>query len=295
MRRGMLFGIGVAVVLVGGGTAYSAIPSSDGAFHGCVNNATGVLRVIDTSKGGALGNCILSPSALKETPIAWNGQGVAGARGPAGPQGEAGAQGERGPAGPAITDLAELEGIACTVAGRTGTVHITVDTSGSISMNCAPVSQCSDGVDNDADGLVDAADPDCASASDDNEASEAPVCVDDFPDSATVPHALGFVPPGVTTTTNGTICPGGDLDWFSVTAAAHSIAQVSLTPTTAGDVNLCLLTAPSSPPTCSTNLTGTEVLNVTAGETPAAQLIEVLGAPGSNQIGYRLVVTDTAA
>ena len=140
MRRGMLFGIGVAVVLVGGGTAYSAIPSSDGAFHGCVNNATGVLRVIDTSKGGALGNCILSPSALKETPIAWNGQGVAGARGPAGPQGEAGAQGERGPAGPAITDLAELEGIACTVAGRTGTVHITVDTSGSISMNCAPVS-----------------------------------------------------------------------------------------------------------------------------------------------------------
>src|SRR6478735_4067872 len=91
MRRHLLVGVGIAALLVGGGTvAYSAIPSNDGTFRGCVNNATGVLRVIDTSKSGALGSCITSPAALKETAISWNERGIPGDRGPIGPQGERG-------------------------------------------------------------------------------------------------------------------------------------------------------------------------------------------------------------
>ena len=100
------------------GAVSAAIPSADGGFDGCVNNATGVVRVVDETKPGSLGRCIeTGPSVLRETAIAWNQTGPVGPQGPAGPQGAAGPlgpaglqasgrgstgpEGRAGPAGPA--------------------------------------------------------------------------------------------------------------------------------------------------------------------------------------------------
>ena len=77
------------------------MPDDGGTFHGCVNNATGVVRIVDPSKAGALGSCITTGvAALRETAISWNQQGVPGSawgdrvqHGATGPQGPAGADG----------------------------------------------------------------------------------------------------------------------------------------------------------------------------------------------------------
>ena len=84
---------GVTIAMVGAaGVAYASIPDSSGAFHGCVNKATGVLRVIDPSKNQ---QC-LTTGVLAETAITWNQTGPQGA---VGPQGATGAQGPAGPTG----------------------------------------------------------------------------------------------------------------------------------------------------------------------------------------------------
>ena len=79
----------------------AAIPDDGGTFHGCVNNATGVVRIVDPSKPGSLGSCITTGAAvLRETAITWNQQGVpgtAGAPGAVGAPGATGPQGRREP------------------------------------------------------------------------------------------------------------------------------------------------------------------------------------------------------
>jgi hypothetical protein len=83
-----------AFALIAGGTAWAVVPDSDGTIHGSVNQATGVLRVIDTDRSGNLGRCISSGSSLlRETPLDWNQVG------PPGPEGPQGQQGPPGPAG----------------------------------------------------------------------------------------------------------------------------------------------------------------------------------------------------
>ena len=76
-----LVGLGVGL-LAGGGLAYSAIPGEDGLIHGCYENTTGALRVIDSDQGGVCRG--------GETALDWNQTGPAGPAGPAGPQGAAG-------------------------------------------------------------------------------------------------------------------------------------------------------------------------------------------------------------
>jgi len=85
-----------ALVIALAGVAWARIPGSSAEFHGCVNNRTGVLRVIDRSKTGAAGRCITQHHA--ETAITWN---QTGRRGPVGLAGPAGAKGDTGPQGPA--------------------------------------------------------------------------------------------------------------------------------------------------------------------------------------------------
>jgi hypothetical protein len=51
----------IAVVVGGSAIAYAAIPDSKGIIHGCRNNGSGVLRVIDTGQ-----KCLAS-----ETPLDW--------------------------------------------------------------------------------------------------------------------------------------------------------------------------------------------------------------------------------
>jgi len=78
------------LAMLGGAAFVSAsMPNADGTISGCVNDATGVVRIIDTAKPGTLGRCI-SAGVLRETALAWNVAGRAGAPGPAGPAGPAG-------------------------------------------------------------------------------------------------------------------------------------------------------------------------------------------------------------
>ena len=87
-----------ALVFALAGAAWAAIPDASGEFHGCVNNRTGVLRVIDPSKTGFAGQCIIHRHG--ETAITWNQTGPQGPKGDTGSQGPAGPQGSQGPQGP---------------------------------------------------------------------------------------------------------------------------------------------------------------------------------------------------
>jgi hypothetical protein len=87
-----------ALVFALAGAAWAAIPDSSGQFHGCVNNRTGLLRVIDPSKTGFAGQCITHHHG--ETAITWNQTGPQGPKGDTGSQGPAGLQGSQGPQGP---------------------------------------------------------------------------------------------------------------------------------------------------------------------------------------------------
>jgi hypothetical protein len=83
IRRVLLVLSGIVAVLLLAATAYAAIPSPDGAFHGCVSKRTGLLRVIDPTAGGKCSTI----RGLEETPIQWNQTG------PAGPPGSGGVAG----------------------------------------------------------------------------------------------------------------------------------------------------------------------------------------------------------
>ena len=80
--------LGVALGAVGG-VAYSSIPDAQGVIHGCYDNASRALRVIDP---GASEVC-----RGGETALDWNQQGVPGLNG------HPGAAGPPGPAGVALT------------------------------------------------------------------------------------------------------------------------------------------------------------------------------------------------
>jgi|SRR5215831_3239778 len=83
--------VAVAVVALGAGIAYAAIPDNGGVIHGCYSNANGLLRVVDSASADA---CRTSETALN-----WNQQGVPG------PPGPPGARGPQGPPGAEVTVL----------------------------------------------------------------------------------------------------------------------------------------------------------------------------------------------
>lgn len=99
MRAFWKVAVGAGAVAIGvSGWAYATIPDAGtGLFHACANKITGIVRVIDPSKGQA---CIGS-GVLAENPITWNQTGPQGQPGPQGPQGQPGPQGNAGQPGPA--------------------------------------------------------------------------------------------------------------------------------------------------------------------------------------------------
>ena len=100
MKSKLAWGAVASVALIGSGAASAAVPSADGTFDGCVNNATGVVRVVDESKPGSLGQCITTgPSVLREMAITWSQTGPIGPQGVPGPPGADGHQGVAGPPG----------------------------------------------------------------------------------------------------------------------------------------------------------------------------------------------------
>ena len=96
----------VAVFLALGGGAYalSGIPDRSGIFHGCVSNATGLLRVVKSAS-----SC-QKPKTVRrhgkrvhlrgEFAVSWNQPGPLGRQGAQGNQGSQGAQGDQGTPGP---------------------------------------------------------------------------------------------------------------------------------------------------------------------------------------------------
>lgn len=169
-RRTVTAAIAVVAVLLSSAAVARAITDADdaGVFHGCVGNASGLLRVIDPSAGSCREG---------ETAITWNQTGPAGPQGPKGetgpqglkgetgpqgptgetgetgpqgpagetgakgPMGETGPQGPQGPQGPAGTvSLESLSGTSCTRAdGTVGAVTVTVNDDDSISLVCGAV------------------------------------------------------------------------------------------------------------------------------------------------------------
>jgi hypothetical protein len=102
--------------------AYAASPADDdkGVIHGCVNNRTGVLRVIDPSDDEECKD----HGSRKETAISWN---------------EADSETASGlqNADSALQNLDQLSGLPCDVnSTEPGVVEITYSTSGQISMAC---------------------------------------------------------------------------------------------------------------------------------------------------------------
>lgn len=103
-KRATLVGTVAAVAIVSG-AAWAGIPDSDGVFHGCYDNQSGQMRIVDTDTG--------EPKACgkHETEVSWNQQGPEGdtgpqgPHGPVGPAGPTGAVGPIGPAGPAGTSM----------------------------------------------------------------------------------------------------------------------------------------------------------------------------------------------
>jgi hypothetical protein len=89
-RSAILTALALAVA---GGIAYASVPNSAGVYTACKLNATGTIRLIDTSLPPThlLGHC-----TSFETQINWNQQGQPGPRGPIGPAGPAGPAGARG-------------------------------------------------------------------------------------------------------------------------------------------------------------------------------------------------------
>lgn len=95
---GCLGGALAVAVLGGTGLAIAAIPSSKtGAYTGCVNDKTGVLRVVNAQAGK---KC----AKKTEKTITWSQKGPIGPQGPQGVAGLPGAKGDTGARGPAGID-----------------------------------------------------------------------------------------------------------------------------------------------------------------------------------------------
>lgn len=112
-RRAVVVAVAAVAVLAGASFAGAAVDPSTGRIRGCVNDKTGVLRVLQPD-----GTC-----SSKETPISWNERGVAGPEGPQGPTGPTGPVGPAGsdatfaaqacPAGEFVTGITELGELLC--------------------------------------------------------------------------------------------------------------------------------------------------------------------------------------
>jgi hypothetical protein len=114
--------------------------------------ASGVVLAADNtpSYGGCLKNGELTNITVSSRParacergavqIAWNQTGPRGPVGPAGTPGKdgaagaPGAEGDKGDPGTSVASLEALDGISC--KGGTGTVKVTIDAAGSVSLTC---------------------------------------------------------------------------------------------------------------------------------------------------------------
>src|SRR5579862_8663149 len=132
-RRGLLIAAAIAVLAIGAGVAYATIPDSGGTIHGCYDNKSGQLRVIDPSAGGACTN--------KETSLSWS---QTGPQGPPGQNGTNGTNGTNGVSGYEIVTktlplpggfddepgTGQIDDVSCPTGKKVLGGGVTVDSSG---------------------------------------------------------------------------------------------------------------------------------------------------------------------
>lgn len=98
------------LALGGGAYALSGIPDHGGVFHGCVSNATGVLRVVKRASSCHKAVRRGRHRSPGEFAVSWNQQGPRGLQGIQGVQGQKGVQGVQGLPGPTFGTAAVSEG-----------------------------------------------------------------------------------------------------------------------------------------------------------------------------------------
>src|SRR6266542_1117035 len=100
-------GLAVAALALGGATG-GTLAGADGAIHACAHPKEG-LRIVD------------SPQECRkyEQPLSWNVQG---------PTGEPGAQ---------LASIADLNGLACSSGTVSGTVSVSVTSTGEVTLTCS--------------------------------------------------------------------------------------------------------------------------------------------------------------
>jgi hypothetical protein len=101
--------IGSSSLIAGAVLALGAISGSADSpvtYNGCMNVASGVVRLLPNHLPAPFNSCILAGSpilttqpALLEVAVSWNQQGPQGLQGPQGPKGDTGAQGPKGDTG----------------------------------------------------------------------------------------------------------------------------------------------------------------------------------------------------
>ncbi|MDQ5831656.1 MAG: hypothetical protein M3550_01180 [Actinomycetota bacterium] len=132
-RRNLVAYLALGIALAAtGSVAYSAIPDANSVIHGCYENASGVLRVIDTEASGTCRG--------GETALDWNQKGQAGATGAQGPPGLATTYG-RSAGGPvALPDPGKKKTVVALTVPR-GSYVITGKAVGSLTVpgfSCEP-------------------------------------------------------------------------------------------------------------------------------------------------------------
>lgn len=158
----LLIGSSLAIVLLAGGVAFAVgtIPGSDGVIHGCYNNRTGALRVIDPAS---------TSCADKESPIFWNQEGAPGDDGTDGTNGIPVSQ--TCPEGDYVSGIAADGSLTCTSLPGGGTSDPDTDGDGyPASTDCNDTdaainpgaTEVDNGQDDDCDGIADegSSDPD---------------------------------------------------------------------------------------------------------------------------------------
>jgi len=123
--------VALALVAIGGvALAEAAIPGPDGVINACRHVEGGRLRVVPSG----------TACRAYERPLKWNARGPvgpAGPTGPAGPVGPAGPQGPQGDPGPGLSSFDALEGLACAIGSRSGSIAVDYDVaSGEAHIRC---------------------------------------------------------------------------------------------------------------------------------------------------------------
>ena len=142
-RRGLIITATIAVLAIGAGVGYAAIPDS-AVIHGCYDK--NALRVIDPSTGGACKNT--------ETRLDWGQAGPQGTQGPQGPRGRKGRKEFKGVAGQA-GGLSGLE----RVFGNSATLNQTIGEVSSVAFCPAGKKVISGGYENSSSGSGGASSP----------------------------------------------------------------------------------------------------------------------------------------